>query len=45
MTTPISQLIQKLLLRNFLRALTWALLSSLTIVTPLLAAQKPSFCA
>jgi len=42
MTTPISQLIQKLLLRNFLRALTWALLSSLTIVTPLLAAQKPS---
>src|SRR5271154_2317518 len=38
MTMPVSQLIQK----SMLRILTVALLSSLVIATPLLAAEKPA---
>jgi hypothetical protein len=42
MTIQISQLTQKSMLRNLLRTLTLALLSSLIMATPLLAAEKPS---
>jgi hypothetical protein len=42
MTIQISQLTQKSMLRNLLRTLTLALLGSLIMATPLLAAEKPS---
>jgi hypothetical protein len=42
MTMPISQLIEKSLLRNLFGAVTLALLSGSMIATPLLAADKPA---
>jgi hypothetical protein len=42
MTTPISQLMQKAMLRNLLCTLSLAAFSSLMITSPLFAAEKPS---